>query len=395
MLKVAHLATSLHGGAGIAAFRIHESLLEAGIHSTIFTLSAPKEVEQSSNVVVLKRNPMETSLSKTVTVVQGKLVQNATNLFTPLTLHSKEMDTTSEFDVINVHNMYNLTNLKHLSNLVKGVPLVITLHDMRNFTGGCHHSCGCKKFIESNCEKCPQARPGFRKLVQKKFESELKLAKSFSNIGIAAPSNWILNLVKESSMWRSRDARLIHNPIPEIKYTNRSRAKSRVNTIGFVSSNLHNPFKGFDVLTKALAMMSRDWWASNKILLVGDGSVPEFGTFTNVERVSTRGALEMAELYDRMDFLVIPSTQDNFPNIVGEAAVEGVNLIVSSAGGLSEVAEMFGFANFQSGSPESLARCLRDLKKIDPVMIISKAKKIFSYQKASLAYQELYNSIRS
>jgi glycosyltransferase involved in cell wall biosynthesis len=393
MLKVAHLATSLHGGAGIAAFRIHESLLEAGIHSTIITLSAPKEVEQSPNVVVLKRDPIETNLSKAVTVLQGKLAQKTTNLFTPLTIHIRETGTIPEFDVINVHNMYNLTNLKHLSDLAKRLPVVITLHDMRNFTGGCHHSCGCKKFIERNCERCPQARLGFRKLVQKKFESELQLAKSFSNIAIAAPSKWILNLVKESSMWRSRDVRLIHNPIPEIQNTNRSSARSRVNTIGFVSSDLHNPFKGFEVLTKALAMMSRDWWSSNKILLVGEGFVPEFGTFANVERVATRAPLEMAELYDRMDFLVIPSIQDNFPNVVGESTMRGTTLIVSDAGGLKEVSEIFTFARFESGNSIQLAKCLENLRMFDRTVIANKAREIFSYEKAAKSYANLYSNL--
>jgi glycosyltransferase involved in cell wall biosynthesis len=395
MLKVAHLATSLHGGAGIAAFRIHQSLVNAGVDSTLYTFSAPEEMINSVGVNVLKRNAMEKNLSKAVTATQKFFVQKNQQLFTPISIHSKEISRFYDYDLIHLHNIYNLTNLKQVSHLFMKVPIVLTLHDMRNFTGGCHHSCGCQKFIESSCAKCPQARIGFQTLVKKKSEVQIQHSKTLSNLSIAAPSKWILELVQESSMWGDRPARLIHNPIPEVPNLKVSEKKDMINRIGFISPNLHNPFKGFDILTKALVSLPESWWNSNKVILVGEGELTNLLPSSRIEQVPSKSPQELMSLYRELDFLVIPSTQDNFPNVIGEATVHGVNLILSDVGGLPEAAEIFGFQMFESGNPESLARCLQNLQKIEPQSLIKKAENVFSYKRAAHGYQALYGSMTS
>jgi glycosyltransferase involved in cell wall biosynthesis len=394
-MRIAHIATSLHGGAGIAAFRIHESLIQSNVCSSLFTLSGPAELTSHAKVFLLKRSTIEKTISKIATVTQEKLVQRTKQLFTPISIHTEGISRISDFDLIHLHNIYNMTNLKQVSHLFGQVPIVLTLHDMRNFTGGCHYSCGCKKFKEDSCVECPQSHSIFQPLVKKKMDEEIQLSRTFSRIAIAAPSKWILEHVRCSTMWNNRPARLIHNPIPNPSRTISQRTKNSINQIGFISPSLHNPYKGFSVLSEALASLPKSWWKLNKVLFVGEGVLPNFLPSSRIERVPSRHPQEMMSLYKQLDFLVIPSIQDNFPNIIGEAAVHGVNLILSDVGGLPEAAEMFGFQMFESGNPKSLTRCLLNLRKIEKPYLIANAQDIFSYQRASHAYQELYNLIVS
>lgn len=394
-MRIAHFATSLHGGAGIAAFRIHESLIQSSNASSLYTLSGPTELTSDAKVFLLKRSTMEKTISKINTATQEKLVQRTTQLFTPISIQTKCISQISDFDLIHLHNIYNLTNLKQVSQLFGQVPIVITLHDMRNFTGGCHYSCGCRKFIRDGCARCPQTYSIFQPFVEKKTGEEIQLARSFSKVAIAAPSQWILDHVSESGMWGNRPAQLIHNPIPNPSMTIKPRSKNAINQIGFISPSLHNPFKGFNVLTEALASLPKSWWESNKVVFVGEGALPDFLPSSRVERIPSKNPQELMGLYRHLDFLIIPSTQDNFPNIIGEAAVSGVNLILSNAGGLPEAAKLFGFQMFESGNPESLKQCLLNLRKIETSALIEKAQDIFSYQRASRAYQDLYNSVIS
>ena len=394
-MKVAHLATSLHGGAGIAAFRIHESLIQSGIESRIYTLSGPKELQSDKTIIFLNRNIAERNLSKALTVLQARGIQGTPNLFTPFSLHTSLINQISGYglDVIHLHNIYNLTNWNHLPSLLGNSHLVLTLHDMRNFTAGCHYSGECKNFISKSCQNCPQTKSIFKGIVKRKYMNDVHSVNQINKVALVAPSEWIMQSAQNSPMWGNKNFELIRNPIPEESRSLASRTSSDRITIGFVSPILNNPFKGFHMLIEALTKMPEAWWQNKEVLLVGDGAVPSLAPFSRVSKVSTRSFKEMDEIYDSLDFLIIPSLQDNFPNIVGESTMRGTNLIVSDAGGLKEVAEMFSFARFESGNSIQLANCLQDLRMLDRMLIARKAREIFSYEKAAKAYVNLYSNL--
>ncbi len=391
-MKVAHLATSLHGGAGIAAYRIHESLILSGVDSTIFALSAPAEYQNKPGVTVIKRNFTKKNFSSAVTAFQSFAVQKTENLFTPFSIHQsslKEM-IDSNFDILHLHNTYNLSNWRELNSLIGKASVVMTLHDMRNFTGGCHYSNDCEKYIDHNCSNCPQSKLGFKQIVQNSFQRSIKITNEFARVSLVAPSQWILDKARDSLMWKKREMSLIRNPIPELETYEKSVQNRARNKIGFISPELTNPFKGFDVFIAALRKMPQDWWQSNEIIIVGKGMVPDFGPPSKITRIEKISPQEMVDIYDELDYLVIPSRQDNFPNVIGEATLRGVNLILSSAGGLNEAAQIFDFPKFQSGDSENLAKCLLNLQMIERGLVVEKAKEMFSYVSAATAYKNLY-----
>ena len=140
-MKIVHLTTSLQGGAGIAAKRLAEAQIENGMDSCLLTRnSGIDEAEQS--VEWLPSRLPEKLKSKFLTFTQFNFLQNSSLLVTPLGI-SLDLESNLNFqkaEILHFHAFYNLIEIKKIIELAKERPVVVTLHDQRFFTGGCHYS---------------------------------------------------------------------------------------------------------------------------------------------------------------------------------------------------------------------------------------------------------------
>lgn len=103
--------------------------------------------------------------------------------------------------------------------------------------------------------------------------------------------------------------------------------------------NLDSPHKGYDVLYKSLEILD-DLKLKLDVYLVGAGNrFKKDVNFTSVNVIYT-GALEkenLISLYDRVDFLIQPSSQEGLPRATIEGMSRALPCIVSNAGGLPEL----------------------------------------------------------
>ncbi len=64
-MKVAQISTFINGGAGIAAYRIHESLLENNVDSHFFCLDTPVHKNYKSYTQIFKaRNSLSSRIMR-------------------------------------------------------------------------------------------------------------------------------------------------------------------------------------------------------------------------------------------------------------------------------------------------------------------------------------------
>ena len=102
--------------------------------------------------------------------------------------------------------------------------------------------------------------------------------------------------------------------------------------------------------------------------------------------------------YSLMDILVVPSRQDNSPNVIGEALMNGVPVIGSNVGGIPELLHPFEMETLDTTDPQLLASSILNAsgKQFDRNRIREQAKSIFgveavgnqvraSYEKAFLS----------
>ena len=383
-MKILQVSTSLSGGAGLAAERTHQALLAAGINSTLTTLSsANSEFSPSRNVKMISRNFPERLLSKLLTIIQRNLIQKGPYLQTPLSIgiDPNRFDF-KEFGLIHIHSMYNMISNSSLIKILDAkVPLVITLHDQRFTSGGCHGSMGCTNYL-TNCNDCPQVYSFARPLVRSAYSKITSILEIYyRELLLITPSDWLNKTV--ISRFPKVNSRVIHNCVSAefLQAKNKKNdelSENKIN-IGFISLDLNNPYKGLLTLVSALESLDRKSRLEFRLVLIGKG---DFSKQIKDLEIRKLGEIEASELMDEMsnlDLLVVPSDQDNLPNVMCEALCLGVPVVGSRIGGIPEILNQFELPLFSAGNSEELSNILKNPKAIRALTVDKElAKSLFS-----------------
>lgn len=361
-MRVLQLATSLSGGAGIATKRFHQSLVDAGVVSDL----ASREIgeSRSPNIRKIHVSAARNVYSSVNTLFQTKLVQKGNLLVTPNSVETFRINEVllHNYDLIHIHAFYNLLSMKSfadLSNLT--IPVIVTMHDQRLFTGGCHYSLECKNF-QSSCKSCPQAQAWARSAVLQSQERAHRMMKNFKNLNLIAPSSWLANEARKSSIFRNREVNVIPNPVPQIIFdANAKRSEVKVFRIGFSSINLDNPYKGLSVLVKALNIIAaKEQMPAFEFLVFGKGEVTGLSEKILLSQKLLSADNEIADELAQLDLLVIPSLQDNLPSVLTEGLAAGCRVVCSRTGGISEIADRMKMPTFEVGDHLKLAELIEN-----------------------------------
>lgn len=402
-MKILHLASSFTNGAGTAARRINLAQVEFGLDSQIWTSGRNEKELESSERIQLKRTSTNLK-SKALTYIQQATIQKSDNLLTPLSFQSLEIKSLFDFqpDVINLHSMYNLVNFQTLHEILKAdIPLVMTLHDERSYTGGCHNSFGCLQFIDG-CNSCPGATRIGKFLVKREFNFEKAIMqKQIEKIAIVAPSNWILHRATQSLKLGGVKSYLIPNPIPSIQPQrakgNRRRSgdiERKPRMIGFCAANINSNFKGLNHLLEALKEIYQEKSIDFNLDLIGRGEIDLEKFEFSIVRSECKTDVELYQKFSDLDLLVVPSLGDNAPSVITEAQTVGTRVIGSMAGGIPE---MLGFNQellFNVEDRNSIKQCI--IENLDGVETAPQANDVkfrHSYSEVAAAYSRLYSSL--
>jgi len=128
--------------------------------------------------------------------------------------------------------------------------------------------------------------------------------------------------------------------------------------------------------------------------LVGRGKLPDFDPRIKIIRKYVKNDQERVALYEELDFIVAPSTQDNLPSVISESLMVGTPVIGSDAGGIPEMLLGFDMPIVRAGSVEALIFAIKEMKKdYDKKAIREKAQSIFSYGVVGKKYFSLFKSL--
>ena len=390
-----HLVTSTTGGAAQAAIRLHEALLEANCNSRIFSVERRIQKVNSEIVKIQRLSASVRIASSTTTLIQQKLIQKTYNPVSPISLDLLDWDDPeiASADVLHLHAFYNLVSIRSFLKKYPRKKKVVTLHDERFYTGGCHNSMGCDQ-IATGCQNCPQVRTLFRPLVAAQRKNVLKLIGSEQGVTFICPSSWMLERAMSAfpDFPRSQFVQ-IYNPIPRyVTLTNPSTPRVEGINFGFISQSLDNPIKNLDLLLSAFRQMSKGDLGRNSLILVGESEKDYSDHNLNISQTVAASTNELHRLFSEIDVLVVPSSHDNLPNVLGEALMSGVGLIGSSAGGIPEIVKLFRQSLFINGDKEGLVQALKDSKLPDRSHIQEQASSVFGYSKIVTKMLEVYSS---
>jgi len=418
--KVVQICTQDNGGAGIAAYRLNKGLNQIGINSKMIVLNKTKndpEVKAIPDDFEKTHSLVEDGLYHSTKMdrkwrewflymnsYSGRPVGN--EIFTTL---DSEVDLTAvdeilSANIINLHWVAGMLDYSKIKNLLKNKTVVWTLHDMNAFTGGCHYTSGCDKFIDK-CGACPQLGSKDQNDISRQIWQKKADLYSGLNIKIVTPSNWLKDEAKKSSLFSRFSVSVIPYGFPLNTYFPYPKKLVRQNLgipedakvilFGAISGTKR---KGFEYLVKALNIINTE--KNNEKIILGI-----FGNFfpdnKNIGNFDTKyfGMIEdeevLAMLYSMADVFIIPSLEDNLPNVVIEAMACGIPVAGFDIGGIPDMIthKVDGYIAREI-NPESLAEGIRWCLNADANLIketvIKKVQEKFGLNKQAENYKKLY-----
>ncbi len=241
--------------------------------------------------------------------------------------------------ILHFHWMNGLLDFKTLEKVATAnKPLVWTAHDMNIFTGTCHHSFDCKNYVHQ-CIKCPAVKSPFRSLVSKNAKRKHNLLKEYRNLICTFPSRWLEDKFNEVLELNSVKTQIVKNPISDKYFESRKNSLRRMLNIeeseivfGFISAQLQNPLKRFDVALKALNEISRLEHKNVALITMGEiSTIPQNRSGLKIIHLGrSQSDEDVISFYDSIDVHLSTSDAESFSLTVGEAASRSVPSVVKT-----------------------------------------------------------------
>ena len=355
-LKILHLNTyDGNGGAGRACIRLSNALNANGVESKVmvfFKFEQNPKIDTFSKTPIQKANAIFNIMSERY---WSKWLSKS--LKTPFSLQwfgrsIKNHAEVKSADIIHLHwvNHGFLTPkfLAELDELEK--PIVWTFHDSNAFTGGCHVRYGCENF-HRQCGDCPILKFSGKNDASHKTWLRKQRAYGKMNFHIVAPSKWMANSIKFSSLLGTRLVTVIPNTIetnifkPYVKTEAKKIFKIKPNKFvllsGFMPSK-NDKHKGTPYLLEALEILSRKADVKNE-----DIELVIFGNKDNGEplqfpfKTTFLGTINkddhLAKCYSAADAFITASLEDNLPNTVMESLACATPVVAFRTGGITDM----------------------------------------------------------
>lgn len=416
IMKIVLISTYVSGGAGKACMRLAYALRTIGHEVKVLAAENGGEISLVKQIGSKKKFIITWFLERLFFLFyeSSKKVRWS---FSPgifgidISLHPAVL----EADIIHLHWINNgflsLKNIAQLQTLWK--PIVWTLHDMWVFTWGCYHSGSCTRFREG-CGNCWYLRkPSKNDLSTFVFRKKknLFMKKSWQFVTC---SNWLRDKAQTSLLLSSYSVTTIPNTIDTNIFQPKEMSQVRdelhlpknKKILLFIAQNIKNEQKGFKYILSMLQTLKKNnIYTKNDISLVIVGKGDQI-VFDKLEYpVHHLGMIEddqqIVKIYWACDVLIMPSLEENLPNVIMESLACGTPILAFPTGGIPEmvthyqhwyIAKREDIDDLVSGlqwilnmSPEQ-CRLLR-------LNCVKKVQDSYTYENVANQYSNLYKKV--
>ena len=402
-MNILHISgANSKSGAGGAALITHNALLELGVKSKILFLAEENSINdniisyQSISIVNKIKRKIVSLLERSPTwFYRNKGKQLFSTALFGLSLKSLEIFKWA--DIIHIHwANHGFIDIAEMAKWNK--PIIWTLRDMWAFTGGCHYSFECTKYIQT-CGSCPSLKSKKSNDLSTLVFRRKKKYLSKANIHWVAISNWMKRRAEESSICNGSsipvifsgiDTKIFHNlNSAEVRHYFNLPLNKKIILIG--AADLTENYKGIDFITSVLKQISSDY----VIATFGRGEInskifaQQIFNFGYIE-----SAIELNKLYNVADLFFAPSIAEAFGKTIAEAQSCGVPVVGFRNTGPEDIVEHLktGYlANYKDGNDllKGLLYCLDN--SFDKGYIRERARRLFDINVIAEKYIELYD----
>ena len=410
-MKVLHLlAWDMRGGATLGAYWLHQALRDLGVDSTILTNS--KGAFDDDSVISLAGS----GFAKLKLAVLRRLGQIPVRAY----LKRKHRIFNTGFDGVNFtrHPAYLSADLVHVhwangmvsTRALRDVrkPVVWTLRDMWPFTGGCHYSMDCVRYLEG-CGKCPQLGSSTKRDLTR-LVAWHKRSSIPPDIRIVGISNWLADCARKSEIFRECRVSTISNnvdtqlfsPMPKDQ-AKRVLGLDKGQKIVLVGAqDVTSFYKGFDLFLAAL----RNLQGEDVHVVMFGKSLENAADLLAIQNTSLGYLSDTEDLrvaYSAADVFVAPSRMDAFGKTLVEAMLCGTPVICFDATGPKDIVE-HGVSGYRAEPfiPQDLAQGIRWVLDRSPEAYAEmcraaqdRARRKFDSRVIAQQYVDLYQDVLS
>jgi len=341
-MKVLHINQGLNtGGAAIAGYRLHQSLLAQGLDSKLML----GHLNTGSNLVATM--PPTSKLERQLL----ERIANRSGLNYLHLISSFQIPHHSFFqaaDVLNFHNLHTgYFNYLTIPTLTKNKPAVFTLHDMWSFTGHCAYSYDCDRW-KIGCGKCPY--PNIYPTIRRdntRLEWKLKnWLYSRSNLTIITLSHWLTQQVQQSMLNRFPIHHIpngvdtqVYQPLDPEYCRSALGISPHQQVLMTGADNLKDSRKGGDLLLQALQSLPDALKADCLLLTLGSGgeTLSERSGIASLNLGHISNDRLKAVAYSAADLFLFPSRADNLPLVLQESMACGTPMVSCKVGGVPDL----------------------------------------------------------
>lgn len=348
-MKALILSTyDIEGGAARACYRLHQGLQAIGTNSQM--LVQFKAV--NTPTVIAPKTNLAASIAKsriTFDALPLKLYPKRQNTtFSPQYLPDSSLKQINQInpDIINLHWINaGYIQIETLAKLKK--PIVWTLHDMWAFTGGCHYTQGCDRYLQS-CGACPQLGSNSERDLSRWVWQRKAKTWQMLNLTVVTPSKWLASCARESTLLNNIRIETIPNGLNTDIYRPIDRPLARKvlqlpldkRLVLFGASNANDKRKGFNLLQFALQSLGATEWKDQLELVIfgaSEASSSDSLPFKVHYLDTVHDDVSLALIYSAADAFIAPSLEDNLPNTILEASACGTPCIAFNIGGMPDM----------------------------------------------------------
>jgi len=341
--NVAIIQFTQKGGAGIAAERLHNGLLNTNINSNFVNYDEPNAKVANCRYYDNKEN-RDTILNFSQ-FTNGNIYSGNTifSLSYP-SLSFKDLDTIIENnDIINLHWLPRILSTEAIAYLShSNVPIVWTFHDINPISGGCHYFHGCENW-KTDCMNCPQLIDNYNDFPAKVLDSKKKYI-NFKNITVVVLNQHFKKLVEQSPLFDGSRVEVIPNSIDTDRFKPLDKEKIR-KKLGLKEDKKYilyvaayaSTIKGYKEFEETIEEYEKQYSSHNIEILLA-GNLPKNRDIKlPYKELGHVNEDEIIELYSASDVTVLSSIEDNLPNVILESFACGTPIVGFKVGGLPDL----------------------------------------------------------
>lgn len=355
-VKVLSVCTSLSGGAGRAAYRIHQGVRNLGVDSLMLLKNGnSNDPDVISLDEYVPHNPLYKAFDWTRNKLKNKLQHARWNRYP-----EREQVFMSDLRGTDLHGIfqkldYDVLHLHWINQrfipiekLPKNKPIIWTLHDSWPFCGICHYFFDCEEY-RRQCGRCPFLHSeDERDLSYRVWKKKADCYKNL-DLHIVTPSRWLGICARQSSLLGRFPVTVIPNCLdvnafrpldvneisPRWRNLQEKRLEKPLVLFGAMNAAT-DKIKGFANLLSALKKLEETSPKSDFELVVfgADKSDLDMDVKNPIHYVGyVNKTEELVSLYNMASVMVVPSLTENLSCTIMESLSCGTPVCAFDIGG--------------------------------------------------------------